>query len=226
MKILALDTSTHACSVALWIDQEGSELFELAPNRHSSLILPMVETILAEAGLSVSHCDAVAFGQGPGSFTGLRIGVGVAQGLAFGADIPVVPVSSLQAQAGRVAAQNVLAAFDARMGQIYWATYRMGTDGMMLPEGSVGLSVAGDVRLRSNCTWVAAGTGCDCYQARIEQANADTGITFVPGSYPHALEVAKVGSRLCEQGHVIPAEQAVPEYMRNQVTKKRCQEPF
>ncbi len=218
MKILALDTSTHACSVALWIDRQGCEVFELAPNRHSSLILPMVENILAEAGLSVSLCDAIAFGQGPGSFTGLRIGVGVAQGLAFGADIPVVPVSSLLAQASRVEAQNVLAAFDARMGQIYWGTYSMGHDGTMLPEEGVGLSEAGAVRLRSNQTWVAAGTGCDKYRALIEQVNAGTGITFIQGSYPHALDVAKVGSILYEQGKAIPAEMAVPDYVRNQVT--------
>ena len=217
MKILALDTSTHACSVALWLDKEGHEVFELAPNRHSSLILTMVENILADAGLSMSQCDAIAFGQGPGSFTGLRIGAGVTQGLAFGADIPVVPVSSLLAQASRVEAQNVLAAFDARMGQIYWGTYSMGPDGMMRPEEGVGLSAAGDVRLRSNQTWVAAGTGCDKYQSLIERVNTDTEITFVLGSYPHALDVAKVGSMLFEQGKAIPVEQAVPEYVRNQV---------
>jgi tRNA threonylcarbamoyladenosine biosynthesis protein TsaB len=217
VKILALDTSTHACSVALWHDREGHEVFELAPNRHSSLILPMVEEILADNGLSMSQCDAIAFGQGPGSFTGLRIGAGVAQGLAFGVDIPVVPVSSLLAQASRVEAQNVLAAFDARMGQIYWGTYSMGPDRMMLPEEGVGLSEAGAVRLRSNQDWVAAGTGCDKYQALIEQVNAGTGITFIQGSYPHALDVAKVGSVLFEQGKAIPAEQAVPEYVRNKI---------
>lgn len=218
MKVLALETSTNACSAALWIDGEGHETFELAPNRHSALILPMVQDLLAEAGMGVSACDSIAFGQGPGSFTGLRIGVGVAQGLAFGADVPVVPVSSLQAQACRFEVENLFAAFDARMGQVYWAKYRMGPNRFMQSYGSVGLSAPGAIRLPPDQTWLAVGTGCDKYRTGIEQANYATEICFIPGSFPHALDVARLGAMLYQQGKAIPAGRAVPDYVRNRVT--------
>src|SRR5690554_2590516 len=99
MKILAIETATEACSAALLIDDAILERYELAPQRHNRLILPMIESLLAEAGIKISQVDAVAFGRGPGSFTGVRIAAGVAQGIAFGADLPVVPVSTLAALA-------------------------------------------------------------------------------------------------------------------------------
>lgn len=99
MKLLALDTATEACSAAVWVDGAVWERYELAPRRHAALILPMIESVLAEAGLSPKQLDVVAFGRGPGAFTGVRIAVGIAQGIAFAADLPVVPVSTLAALA-------------------------------------------------------------------------------------------------------------------------------
>ncbi len=126
-KILAVDTSTEACSAALLLGEKIDERFEIAPRRHTSLILPMVEDLLNEQSMRLTDLDAIAFGQGPGSFMGLRIAVGVAQGLAFGANLPVVPVSSLQALAQaaywKTSCKTILAGWDARMQAIYWGAY-------------------------------------------------------------------------------------------------------
>src|SRR5258707_1196536 len=119
MKLLALETSTEACSVALSLDGAVVERFELG-QRHGERLLPMVQEILSESGVALTQLDALAFGRGPGSFTSLRIGAGVTQGLAFGADLPVVPVSSLAVLAQGENAAKILAAFDARMRQVYW----------------------------------------------------------------------------------------------------------
>ena len=99
MKLLALDTATEACSAAVWVDGAVLERYELAPRRHAALILPMIEAVLAEAGLSPPQLDAIAFGRGPGAFTGVRIAVGIVQGIAFAADLPVIPISTLAALA-------------------------------------------------------------------------------------------------------------------------------
>jgi len=130
MKLLALDTSTEACTVAIAVDGRAMERFSVGGN-HSEQILPMVQELLAEAGASLKELDAVVFGRGPGSFTGLRIAAGVTQGLAFGADRPVVPVSSLAALAQGQNADRVLAAFDARMQQVYWGAYVRGPGGLV-----------------------------------------------------------------------------------------------
>ena len=129
MKLLALDTSTEYLSLCLW--QDGAVLSRdlLAGQTHSQRVLPMVGEMLSEAGLSLKQLDGIAFGAGPGSFTGLRIGCGVAQGLAFGADLPVVGVSTLFALAQQAESQRVITCLDARMGEVYHAAYeRIGTE--------------------------------------------------------------------------------------------------
>ena len=134
MKILALDTATEACSAAL-LSGDGSvyERHDIAPRRHAELILPMVDGILTEAGLGLNDLDAIAFGRGPGAFTGVRIAAGVTQGLALGAGLPVIPVSSLAAlaQPALGKAAIVLPAIDARMGEVYWAAYESDQDGLV-----------------------------------------------------------------------------------------------
>lgn len=217
MKILSIETSTEACSAALWVDGEGREIFQLASNRHSSLLLPQIYRLLDQAGLNLSQCDAVAFGQGPGSFTGLRIGVGIAQGLAFGADLPVIPVSTLHAQAMRCAGSNILAAIDARMGQVYWGVYaRVGMESWIEPTEPVRLSQPENVTLSAG-EWCASGTGCDRYLSTLVAHNPAAKITLVAHSYPHALDVARIALRLYGRGETQPAEQAAPHYVRNQV---------
>ncbi|VFM95033.1 MAG: tRNA threonylcarbamoyladenosine biosynthesis protein TsaB [Candidatus Kentron sp. G] len=133
MKIFAIDTATDACSAALHLDGGCREIHELAPRRHAEILLPRIRTLLSEAALSLRDLDALAFGRGPGAFTGVRIATGVIQGLAFGADLPVVPVSSLHALAQGAwrerGEENILAAFDARMGEVYWGAYRLDATG-------------------------------------------------------------------------------------------------
>ncbi|MGB5493340.1 MAG: tRNA (adenosine(37)-N6)-threonylcarbamoyltransferase complex dimerization subunit type 1 TsaB, partial [Sedimenticolaceae bacterium] len=135
MKLLAIDTTEDACSAALLIDSEVAERFEIVPRRHSEILLPMMDGLLSDAGLRLRDLDALAFARGPGSFTGVRIAVSVAQGAAFGAQLPVVPVSSLQALAQGVrreqAAGAVLSALDARMREVYWGGYRADAMGIM-----------------------------------------------------------------------------------------------
>jgi len=128
-KILALDASTDACSVALYIDGATTHIFELAAKSHTQRLLPMVDEILRSADCNLQELDAIAYGRGPGSFTGLRICMGVVQGLAFGANIPVIPVSTLQAMAQGFVTENsntslpLLVALDARMDEIYWGLF-------------------------------------------------------------------------------------------------------
>jgi len=122
LKLLAIDTSTEACSAALFSDGEIKELWELAPRRHAELVLSMIDTLCADAGIGVANLDGLAFGRGPGAFTGLRIGAGVIQGIAFGLDLSVVPVSSLaalaQGQLREAKRERVLSAIDARIGEV------------------------------------------------------------------------------------------------------------
>src|SRR4030065_1734582 len=138
MKLLALDTATEACTAALWMDGEVLERFE-SGGQHSERFLPMVDALLAQAGLVPTQLAALAFGRGPGSFTGLRIGAGVVQGLAFGAGVSVVPGSSLAALAQGQDAVKVLAAFDARMRQGHWGGYVGHAQGLVGAEGGGGV---------------------------------------------------------------------------------------
>jgi len=124
MKLLAFETATEACSVAVWIDGEVIERFEIAPRRHAELALPWADAVLAEAGIAKSAIDAIAVGRGPGAFTGVRLAIAVAQGVALALDRPIVPVSTLAALALQGGAPRVLAAIDARMGEVYAAAFR------------------------------------------------------------------------------------------------------
>lgn len=137
MRVLAIETATEACSAALYISGEIRLRYQVEPRRHSELILPMMDALLAEAEIALSALDALAFGCGPGSFTGVRIATGVVQGAAFGADLPVVPVSTLAALAQRryreQGEKHLLPAYDARMDELYWGCYRIGDDGLAHP---------------------------------------------------------------------------------------------
>jgi tRNA threonylcarbamoyl adenosine modification protein YeaZ len=127
MRILAIDTATEACSAALWNDGTLCAHFEICPREHTQRILPLVQDVLTESNTSLTELDALAFGRGPGSFTGVRIGIGIAQGLALGAELPMIGVSTLATMAQgawrKTGATRVLAAIDARMGEVYWAEY-------------------------------------------------------------------------------------------------------
>lgn len=219
MKLLALDTSTEACSVALWLDGDARERFELG-SQHSERILPMVDALLAEAGLRLSQLDTLAFGRGPGSFTGLRIGAGVAQGLAFGADLPVVPVSSLAALAQGQVADKVLAALDARMRQVYWGVYVRNLQGLMTLQGTEQVLAPEQIPLPSGAGWIGAGPGWDACSAALQTGLGACLAAWQPRQFPHARDLAVLGAAAFRAGATVPAEQAIPLYIRDDVAVK------
>ena len=219
MKLLALDTATEACTVAVWLDGKILERNELG-GKHAERLLPMVDALLAEAGLSLKQLDAIAFGRGPGSFTGLRIGAGVTQGLAFGADLPVIPISSLAALAQGVDAPRVLAAFDARMRQVYWGAFQRDPDGLMTPVAAETVVDPAAAPLPAGQGWLVAGSGWDAYKDIMEprlHAQGGSGLSQV---MPRACHVAVLAVTRFQAGDVASPELAVPVYIRDNVAMK------
>jgi tRNA threonylcarbamoyladenosine biosynthesis protein TsaB len=220
MKLLALDTATEVCTAALWLDGEVLERFEPG-GQHSERILPMVDALLAQAGLVLTQLDALAFGRGPGSFTGLRIGAGVVQGLAFGAGLSVVPVSSLAALAQGQDAVKVLAAFDARMRQVYWGVYVRNAQGLMELQGAEGVFSPLLIPIPEGAGWHGAGPGWDAYHSDLRQHMGSCLAGWQPLCFPHARHVAELGAAALQAGHAVAAEEALPVYIRNDVAIKQ-----
>jgi tRNA threonylcarbamoyladenosine biosynthesis protein TsaB len=220
LKILALETSTEACSVALWQDGAVLERHE-SGNQHSERILPMVHVVLAESGFALTQLDAIAFGRGPGSFTGLRIGAGVAQGLAFGAHLPVVPVSSLATLAQGVDAARILAAFDARMNQVYWGAYARNAQGIVELKGAEQVLSPKDIPVPAETGWVGAGSGWDQYAAVIMARLMNHVSAWHAQCFPRARFAAQLGAYLYREGAALAPEQALPVYLRDEVAAKQ-----
>ena len=240
MNLLSLDTSTEACSAALSVDGRIRERYEYAPRRHAELILPMVDELLREAGVTLRDLDALSFGRGPGAFTGVRIATGVIQGLAFGAEKPVVPVSSLAALAqgvavGRPADTLIMSAFDARMGEVYWGVYLVGADGLVsllgeeqvakpelvwIPELGPGLRRGDGENLRrgDGKMLIGVGTGWATYQTQLRARCAGMDLEVIPDRYPRARDVLVLAQRDFAAGLAVQAEEAQPVYIRNKVT--------
>jgi len=181
----------------------------------------MVQEVLAEAGLTLKQLDAIAFGRGPGSFTGLRIGAGVTQGLAFGADLPVVPVSSLAALAQGLDVPKVLAAYDARMQQVYWGAYVRNTQGLMELAGSEIVIAPKDVPLPEGADWTGAGSGWDQYAGELSLRLGDKVKEWRRQCFPRARYVAELGAAAFQAGQAVPPEQALPVYVRDEVAIKK-----
>jgi len=224
MKLAAIDTSTEACSAALFDDGAVIERYQLAPRRHAELILPMLESLLQEAGLAVTQMDALAFGRGPGAFTGLRIAAGVAQGIAFGADLPVVPVSSLAALAQGMfheqGATRVLAGIDARMEEVYWGRYALGEGEVMVLEGEERVCSPQDVEIPSKGQWVGAGSAWQTYAEVLGARLGERVVTWSGGRYPRARDIAICAAQDFKWGLAVDAEQALPVYLRDNVVRE------
>jgi len=219
MKLLALDASTENCSLALWLDGEVMSRQEIAGQRHSDLLLPMLEALLGDAGISLNALDGIAFGEGPGSFTGLRIGCGVAQGLALGADLPVIGVSTLLALAAAAPGDRVIACLDARIGEIYHAVYEL-KDGAWHTVSEPSLGLAQDAPVVSGGGWVGAGSGFAAYGEALQARYAGQ-LASIDGSvYPQAREMVKLAAPLFAQGLGRDAALAAPLYIRNKVALK------
>ena len=220
--LLVVDTSTEACSVALSIRGVITQRFEIIPRQHTQRIMPMIQDVLSEAGIHLQQCDAIAFGRGPGAFTGLRIAAGIVQGLAYGANLPVIPISTLAALAqGAVRECNapyVFSAIDARMGEVYWACYKQ-ENGLVSAVNQERVSAPNQV----NCThdvgaasWVGVGTGCE-YQAQF----ALRCTRYAIDRYPRASDMAVLAQTLFANGDMVSAEQAIPVYLRDDVVDQK-----
>jgi len=221
LRVLALDTSTEACSVALLLDGDVRLRFELLERGHAERVLPMLESLLDEAGITLGELDGLAFGRGPGAFTGLRIACGVTQGLAFGAGLPVVPVSSLAAVARQVPAAPgaaVLVCNDARMGEVYWGAFRLEPDGSVTALCDEAVSVPDRVGVGVTVVQHAAGNALPRYPELAERLRA-AGLQVHEGLYPRADAIARLGAIELAAGRGVPAEQALPVYVRDDVAR-------
>lgn len=223
LKLLALDTSTECCSVALLAHGRVLQRLEQAGQRHSELLLPMVQALLAEAQTPLAALDALACAVGPGSFTGLRIATAVAQGLAFGADLPVIPVGTLDALAAGAQAPRVMACLDARMGEVYAAAFHTAGEGsapcaVMAPR----VCPPGALELPAGSGWVGCGSGFARHGVALAAALSGLG-EVRPGSVPEACWVASVAAARFAAGERHPPEALVPVYVRDKVALTRAE---
>jgi tRNA threonylcarbamoyladenosine biosynthesis protein TsaB len=222
MKILALDTATEACSVALGVDERVLERYVELERGHAERILPMIDTLLAEAGLALSQLDALAFGRGPGGFTGVRLAASVAQGLAFGAGLGVVPVSDLAAVAQRAAqlapgAGRVLVVNDARMREVYWAEYDVAP--ILRPLGEERVAAPADVVLpAAGVAWVAAGRGLAAWPELSARCRA-AGAALHPDLLPRASEILALARPRVATRQLLDPVDALPVYVRDRVAE-------
>lgn len=218
MKILALDTATQRCSVALLAGSEQHELAADAPRVQAETLLPMVERLLSGAGLALGSLDAIAFGRGPGAFTGLRVAASVAQGLAFGAGLPLLPISdlaALAAAAGRLhGASQVLACMDARMHEVYWCAYGVEGESVrpLMPES---LASPEEVKTPQGGSWFGVGSGWQAYPALIERypdlAGRDGALL------PAAGDILRLAAGAFGRGEAVAPERGQPVYLRDNV---------
>jgi tRNA threonylcarbamoyladenosine biosynthesis protein TsaB len=223
MKILALDTATEACSVSLDIDGQVLERYLELDRGHAERLLPMVDELLAEGGIGLASLDAIAFGRGPGGFTGVRLAASVAQGLAFGAGVGVVPVSDLAAVAQQAAelqpeARRVLVVNDARMREVYWAEYTRDGVVALLGAEHVGPPTSVLVRDAGEGAWVAAGRGLAVYSELAERCRTQ-GASLLTRILPRAREVLTLARMAVAAGQMLPPELALPVYVRDRVVQ-------
>ena len=224
MNILALDTCTESCSAALLYQGELFERVEMTQRGHSDLILGMMDELFQQAGTTVSVIDAVAFGRGPGSFTGVRVGVGVAQGIAFARDIPVIPISSLAANAQGVVdtfnTDYIAVAMDARMGEIYCANFQV-VNGLVVLLDEEKVCPPEEFKPVNEQSWLGIGTGWAEYESILTENFAGQLEHVNAACFPQASSIIKLAQQEAEAGRLLPAEQALPVYLRNNVAKKK-----
>lgn len=217
MLILALETSTDFGSCALWRDGTVSERICPSGKPHSETLLPLVRELLAEAGVTVGQVDGIAFGVGPGAFTGLRVACGAAQGLAVAANVPLLPVTSLENLAAQSGADRVLALLDARMGEVYSAAYALVGDAYVL-QGEIRVSAPEAVAFPEAPGWLACGNGIAAYPALLERLNA-AAVPVRTDLIPTAAAVASLAAPRVLRGEGIDAALAAPLYIRDKVAK-------
>lgn len=216
MKLLVLDTSTEWCSAALWLDGAVRTRRELAGQRHSSLILPMIDDLLKESALRLADLNGIAYGAGPGSFTGLRIACAVTQGLAFGADLPVTGVSTLESLAGQAGGRRVLTLLDARMAEVYWAAYER-TDAGWQAVVEPCLAVPESVYVPDGEGWIGAGNGFAVLDDALRVPLAARLGRIETALMPDAAAMASLAAQAFARGDGCDAAEAAPIYLRDKV---------
>lgn len=222
MKLLAFETATEACSVAVWADGDVRERFELAPRRHAELALPWAEQLLAEAGIPRTQLDAIAVGRGPGAFTGVRLAISIAQGIALALERPIVAVSTLAVLAARLpplrtqGEEKILAAIDARMGEVYLGAFGR--------EGDELVALADEVVIRPETAeiaeggdWRGIGTGFSAVEGALQARLAGRLASVDAGALPHAADLARLAAAAWARGEMLAPERAEPAYLRNNV---------
>jgi tRNA threonylcarbamoyladenosine biosynthesis protein TsaB len=219
LKILALETSTELCSAAVWLDGKVDAREVVAGQRNSELLLPMVDALLAAHEITARDLDGVAFGAGPGAFTGVRIACGVAQGIAFGIDVPVVGIGTLAALAEASGAERVVCCLDARMGEVYHAAYEKRGDechevhapGLYKPAATPDLP---------HGQWSGCGSGFAVFRKELEARYAGSLARVIENLAPHAREIAVLAANQFARGKTVDAADAAPLYVRNKVALK------
>ncbi len=226
MILLALEASSESCSVAVWINGKTASITKLIPQQHAQQILPMIQTLLTSHHLKISDCAAIAFGKGPGSFTGLRIAAGVAQGLAFAHQLPLIPISSLAALALAAQKQHPHAKYlvpvlDARMHEVYFGLYK-NADASLITSRSDSLAPPQQachiLKEKIDGDWVGVGIGFSVYPNVF--TNLPSPIAFMPEALPNAVEVVELAHEAFQQGNLIRSYDALPNYLRNNVAQK------
>lgn len=223
MNLLAVETATECCSAALLSDDQVLAVSEIAPRRHNEIILSMCEQVLARGEVGLGQLDAIAFGRGPGTFTGVRLAAGVAQGIALARDIPAVPISSLAALAQAVHHKHrcaqILPCIDARMREVYYALYQADQDAIVQPIGDEHVISPSSIEIEIGDDCIGAGSGWKAY-AETLSAQCPKITTYDAEAFPRAEYVAKLGKYHFERGHTVTATQALPIYLRDRVADK------
>ena len=218
--LLAFETATEACSVALWLDGEVRERHGTAPRQHTALALPWADELLAEAGLAKSQLDGIAVGRGPGAFTGVRLAIALAQGVALALDRPVLPVSTLAALAMQAEGKDgeaILAIIDARMGEFYVGEFVCDADGLVAAVSEERLLSSEAVAIDPSKSWRGVGSGFAAADGILRQRLA-AGLTCCdPAALPHAGAVARLAARAYARGEAIAADRLEPAYLRDKV---------
>lgn len=226
LKLLAIETSTEGCSVAVWVDGSVRERFEVAPRRHTELVLPWAGELLAQAGIAKGQLDAIAVGRGPGAFTGVRLAVALVQGMAMALGKPVIAVSTLAALAlpqARLMSSSlaedaeILAAIDARMGELYLGRFRADPKLLLQAIGNEWMAAPQHVTVPDGARLLGVGSGFAAADGALSNALGDRLVSMDPTALPHAADIAALAALAWERGEALAPELVEPAYLRDKV---------
>lgn len=225
MKILALDTSTEVCSIALQVGDEVLSQFDDSGRKNTDIILPMIDQMMSDAGLTPQQLDLISFARGPGSFTGVRVATGIAQGIAFGADLPVAPVSTLamlaQGAYEQTGQTRIYAVNDARMKEVYAAAYEFNGSADYAEVERERVAKPDELNTAAWSEGLLVGTAWSAYEEALQSALSSTQWDVNQSIKPEAKYLLAIAQRMSEQGQLVDAEQALPVYLRDNVAKKK-----